>query len=74
MRSFLDRTLIFAGLLLLVCGYVVWFAGHESDGPRAVRSFVYLIPGWALIAMGYISWRIQASEHPTPARRDDPSP
>lgn len=51
------------GLLLLAYGYVaVWYTRHETPSVKATLSFVYLIPGWALITMGYVGWRIEGLE------------
>jgi len=62
MKSFLDRTMIVVGILLIAWGYIAWFTRHESTEPRAILSFIYLIPGWALTTMGYVGWRTAAPE------------
>jgi ABC-type spermidine/putrescine transport system permease subunit I len=67
MGPFLNKALVVVGVLLLAYGYAVWFTRHESNVWRAILSFIYLIPGWALTAMGYIGWRI---ERLGAARRD----
>ena len=58
------------GLFLLVYGYAIWFTRNETPSVRAVLSFVYLIPGWALAAAGYVSWTIQAREPSRQAGHD----
>ncbi len=53
--------MLMVGLLLLAYGYyAVWYLRREDRLWRALLSFVYLIPGWALITMGYVGWRIEA--------------
>jgi hypothetical protein len=67
MRRSIDKAMFASSLVMLVVGllllaygyYAIWFTRHESDWPRAIMSFVYLIPGWALTTMGYLGWRIE---------------
>jgi hypothetical protein len=70
MKRFLDKAMLLVGLLLLVYGYVLWLARHESPQPRAILSFVYLLPGWALATMGYIGWRTEERESAKKDSRD----
>jgi hypothetical protein len=69
MRQLLNKVMLVAGLLFLAYGYGVWFTRHESDEARAILSFIYLIPGWALTTMGYIGWRIEQLGAPRSASR-----
>ncbi len=68
MRQFLNKAMFGVALVMLVVGilllaygyYAVWYIRHEDRLWRALLSFVYLIPGWALVTMGYVGWRIEA--------------
>jgi hypothetical protein len=70
MRQFLNKVMLVVALVMLMVGFLllaygycaIWFTRHESDWPRAVMSFVYLIPGWALTTMGYVGCRIEVLE------------
>lgn len=67
MRQFLNNVMLVVALVMLAVGllflvygyYAVWFTRHESTPWRAILSFIYLIPGWALTVMGYVGWRIE---------------
>ncbi len=64
MKPILNRVILVVGVLLLVCGYLVWFTRHESREPRAILSFIYLIPGWSLTVMGYLGWQLEGPQPP----------
>lgn len=53
----LDAILLIVGLMLLLFGHGKWLTSHANDEVTAARSIGYLIPGWTLVAMGYISLR-----------------
>ncbi len=63
----LDALLLGLGLLLAACGYVKWWTARESaEEVRMARGIGYLVPGWTMVAMGYIALRFS----PTMSNRD----
>ena len=54
----LDLILLGLGILLLACGHFKWLTSHANVDVTAARSIGYLIPGWTMLAMGYIGLRL----------------
>ncbi len=42
---------------LLACGHFKWWTSHANDEVTAARSIGYLVPGWTMLAMGYVGLR-----------------
>ncbi len=52
--------LIVIGLALLGYGHIHWLVRHEDPQVKTSTHILLIVPGWALLTMGYIGLQCQA--------------
>ena len=54
MKDLVNRTLLGLGAGLVVYGLVIQIVRNETGYIKDIMMLAYWVPGWTLIAMGYI--------------------
>jgi hypothetical protein len=52
--NLLNTFLLVAGIALLAVGYLQYLGRHETPNVKAALAMMTLVPGWALVTMGYV--------------------
>ncbi len=59
----LNTLLIVIGIALLGYGHMHWLVRHESPEVKTSRDILLIVPGWALLTMGYVGLQCQSGRN-----------
>lgn len=55
----LNTLFMIVGITLLAYGHLHWLVRHESPEVKTSINILWIVPGWALLTMGYIGLQCQ---------------
>lgn len=50
----INIALLVFGMMFLARGHISWWINHEDVTVRSAQNIVLIIPGWAMVSMGYL--------------------
>ncbi len=60
----INLLILLAGVFLAAYGHVHYAVRHEAPERKASVDLFYIIPGWALLTMGYVGLQSQGGKEP----------